>query len=110
MESRPDSRQHVNLAAIKSVFDHYPKMFVLHEALTIDEQLVAYQGNCPFRQYVPTKPKGKYGIKLWLFSDVKTTYVDNAEVYTGIPEYATLETNQRRNVVLRLVNKLEGSG
>ena len=45
--------------------------------------LVPFRGKCPFRQYLPSKQRGIYGIKLWLMSDVKTGYVCAAEVHDG---------------------------
>lgn len=113
-EDRPARRRNDKLAAIRDVFDMFvsqlPKVFVPYENTTADEQLVPFRGKCPFRQYLPTKPRGKYGIKLWLLSDVNTAYVCAAEVYTGRPVNGQREVNQGRNVVLRLVKDIEGTG
>ena len=81
-------------------------MFIPYENLTIDEQLVPFRGKCPFRHYLP---RGKYGIKLWLMSDVKTGYVCAAEVYTGKPPDGERDINQGRNVALRLAKSIEGN-
>ena len=45
-----------------------------HENLKVDEQLLAFRGHCPFRQYMPSKP-AKYGIKC-LLCDSKTKFAD----------------------------------
>jgi hypothetical protein len=50
--------------------------------MTVDEQLVAFRGKCPMRQYIISKP-AKYGIKVWAAADVKTSFVYNLEVYAG---------------------------
>lgn len=50
--------------------------------LTIDEQLCAYRGKCPFRQYIPNKP-AKYGIKNWELADSETGYLLKIEMYLG---------------------------
>lgn len=113
-ESRANRRRLDKLAPIRSLFDMFlqqlPKMFIPYENVTIDEQLVPFRGKCPFRQYLPSKPRGKYGIKLWLMSDVKTAYVCAAETYTGKSSDGQREINQGRNVVLRLAKSIEGTG
>lgn len=58
------------------------KYFSPSEYLTVDEQLLAFRGNCPFRQYIPSKP-AKYGLKVFALVDVKTAYTMNLEPYVG---------------------------
>lgn len=50
--------------------------------LTIDEQLLAFRGRCPFRMYIPNKPS-KYGIKIPMICDSGTKYMINAIPYIG---------------------------
>ena len=50
--------------------------------LTVDEELVTFRGRCPFKQYIPSKP-GRYGIKFWILSDSKSSYVYNMKTYIG---------------------------
>ncbi|XP_066909085.1 piggyBac transposable element-derived protein 4-like [Halyomorpha halys] len=50
--------------------------------VTIDEQLVGFRGNCPFRMYLPNKP-AKYGLKIIAMVDSSTKYLLNAIPYTG---------------------------
>ena len=52
------------------------------EFCTLDEQLLAFQGRCSFKMYIPNKPS-KYGIKIVMLCDFKTKYMLNAEVYLG---------------------------
>lgn len=49
---------------------------------TIDEQLVGFRGNCPFRVYIPNKP-AKYGLKVIAIVDSGTKYLFDAIPYTG---------------------------
>ena len=74
------------------------------ENVTVDEQLVGFQGRCPFRQYMPSKP-AKYGIKFWMLCDSSTTYVWNIQVYTGKEIGAVPERNQGLRVVLDLCTR-----
>ena len=83
--------------------------FVPFENVTVDEQLLTYRGRCPFKQYIPSKP-GKYGIKIWMMSDSKTSYVIRSQVYTGRRPQEARETNQGERVVLELCKGLKGSG
>ena len=53
-----------------------------YENITVDEQLVPFCGRCSFRQNIKSKP-AKYGLKLWLLCDSSTSYVLNAQIYTG---------------------------
>ena len=48
--------------------------------LTLDEQLVPFKGNYPFRKYMKSKP-AKYGIKIWRAVDSETWYSLNRQVY-----------------------------
>nr|CAH7714948.1 unnamed protein product [Callosobruchus chinensis] len=50
--------------------------------VTIDEQLLAFRGRCPFRMYIPSKP-AKYGIKIVMTCDAGTKYMLDAEPYLG---------------------------
>lgn len=50
--------------------------------LTVDEMLVPFRGRCPFKVFMPKKPK-KYGVKIMCLTDAKTSYLYNAYIYTG---------------------------
>ncbi|CAL4079077.1 unnamed protein product, partial [Meganyctiphanes norvegica] len=51
--------------------------------MTIDEQLLAFRGRCPFRMYIPSKP-AKYGIKIIMMCDNNSKYMLNAIPYLGL--------------------------
>lgn len=101
------------LAPIREVFDMWEKTledaFVPFENVTVDKQLLTYRGRCPFKQYILSKP-GKYGIKFWMLSDSKTSYVLRLQPYIGKQDGHARETNQRERVVLDLCKGLKGSG
>lgn len=50
--------------------DNFQKYYCPSEYVTIDEQLLASRGKCPFRQYKPAK----YGIKTFALLDPRTVY------------------------------------
>ena len=111
--TRRQRRTTDKLAPIRTVFDMWESTledaFVPFENVTVDEQLLTYRGRCPFIQYIPSKP-GKYGIKFWMLSDSKTSYVSRVQVYTGRQADAPRETNQGQRVVQELCTNLAGSG
>jgi len=84
--TRVQRKANDKLAAIREVWDRFvencKKLFEPSEVMTVDEQLVAFRGKCPMRQYMKSKP-AKYGIKVWAAADVKTSYLYNLQVYTG---------------------------
>ena len=73
----------------------------------MDEQLVAFRGRCRFKQYIPSKP-GKYGLKVWVACDAKTSYALKMQVYMGKQEGHPAEVNQGSRVVLELTEGLAG--
>ncbi|OWA54364.1 putative PiggyBac transposable element-derived protein 4 [Hypsibius exemplaris] len=48
--------------------------FLPHENMTVDEQLFPFRGRCAHKQYIPTKPRGKFGLKMWLLACAATCY------------------------------------
>jgi hypothetical protein len=73
----------------------------------VGEQLVAFRGRCPFKQYIPSK-RAKYGIKIWTICDSNTSYVLKAQIYTGKEQGAAPEKNQGMRVVSDLTSELRG--
>ncbi len=97
---------------IREVFDMFTDSCRRHyspgECLTVDEQLVAFRGRCPFKQYMPSKPS-KYGLKSWLCVDSKTHYVCNMQPYIG-KKGTKRETELGARVVNDLVRPYYGTG
>jgi hypothetical protein len=46
------------------------------ELVTIDGKLEKFRGNCPFGQYIASKP-GKCGIKIYALVDSRIFYTQN---------------------------------
>jgi hypothetical protein len=113
-QSRKDRLQESKdkLEAIKDVVEQFTekchKNYSVHEHITIDDRLAVFRGHCPFRVYMKSKP-GRYGIKIWVASDVETSYIRNLQIYTGMQD-GKKETNQGHRVVLDLSKHLQNSG
>ncbi|XP_039893081.1 piggyBac transposable element-derived protein 4-like [Simochromis diagramma] len=77
------------LAPIRAVWDEWcarlPAMYRPGPEVTVDERLVPFRGRCPFRQYMPSKP-ARYGIKIWVACDARSSYAWKMQVYTGKPD------------------------
>lgn len=74
------------LAAIRYIWDsfvdHCKMYYTPFEHCTIDEQLMGFRGRCRFRVYIKSKPD-RYGLKVVMLNDSKTSYMLNAIPYTG---------------------------
>jgi len=68
----------------------------------VDEWLVPFKGHCPFRQYMPIKPR-KYGTKIWAACDVSNSYAQNMQINTGC-----LESEQGINKSINQPHQLQG--
>lgn len=85
-ETRKERVKITKLAPILDIWnifvDNCKKYYKPGSYVTIDEQLVAFRGRCGFKMYIPSKPN-KYGIKIIMLCDSSTSYMVDAEVYTG---------------------------
>jgi len=77
--------------------------------LAVDEELVTFRGRSSFKQYKHSKP-GRYGIKFWILSDSKLSYVYNMETYIGKKPNAGREVNFGEKVVLDLLEGIDSAG
>ncbi|XP_047108243.1 uncharacterized protein LOC124777027 [Schistocerca piceifrons] len=100
------------LQAVRVVFDKFQsnlcKNFYPYEYVTTDERLAMSRGKCPFRVYMKSKP-GKYGIKIWICAEVKTSYLLRTQIYTGMVDN-TREVNQEQRVILDLMEPFLNNG
>lgn len=109
-----DARREVDkLAAIREIFESvvakFKNAYNPSDYLSIDEQLVSFRGNCPFRQYIPSKA-AKYGIKIYALVSASDFYTSNLEVYVGLqPEGPFRLSNTSMDLVMRLVEPVVGS-
>lgn len=73
-------------APVREIWDIFieicGKMYISSENLTVDEQLLAFRGRCPFCMFIPNKA-AKYGIKIVLANDSKSKYLVGAIPYLG---------------------------
>ncbi|KAK3894430.1 hypothetical protein Pcinc_001779 [Petrolisthes cinctipes] len=85
-ETRDERKRQDKFAPVRKVWDEFiencGRLYVPHENLTVDEQLLGFRGKCPFRMYIPNKP-AKYGIKLVIICDSETKYLLGAIPYLG---------------------------
>lgn len=79
-ETRSERRLLDKFAPIRELWNKWvdilPKLYNPSQSVAVDEQLVAFRGRCPFRQYMSSKP-AKYGIKFWVLCDSATSYAWN---------------------------------
>jgi len=109
------SRKYIdNFAAFREIFELFladcENNYTVSEYTTIDEQLVAFRGRCPFRIYIPSKP-AKYGLKIQTICDAQTWYTLNMELYTGKQKEGPYKiSNSATDVILRLSRPIYDSG
>lgn len=108
---RQERRLQDKLAPIRVFWEKWieilPKLYNVGNNVTVDEQLVAFRGRCPFKQYIPSKP-AKYGIKIWTLCDSASSYALTVQLYTGKTPGEAPEKNQGMRVVLDLTRELRG--
>lgn len=84
--TRAERRETDKFAPIREVWEEFENVckdyYEPGPYITIDEQLLAFRGRCPFKMYIPNKP-AKYGIKFILVCDVGSKYMIRAEPYIG---------------------------
>ena len=83
--------------------------FSLGAYTTVDEQLVPFRGQCPFTQYMPSKP-AKYGINIFWLCDASFPYAFKAKIYIERQPGSAPEKNLGHKVVVNLMAPLQGSG
>ncbi|XP_049320225.1 piggyBac transposable element-derived protein 4-like [Astyanax mexicanus] len=109
--TRPCRHKEDKLSAFRNMWDKWvqrlPLLFNPGENICVDEQLVPFRGRCKFRQYMPSKP-AKYGLKIWVTTDVATSYAWRCQVYTGKPAGGAPEMGQGKRVILDMTEGLKG--
>lgn len=111
IESRAERQINDPLAAISNIFDKFIENSKLNyscgQYVTIDEMLVPFRGKSKFRVYMKSKP-AKYGLKIFVLADARTSYCLNASVYCGrqVPNPRSLlkPTLEVLNLVEPIVN------
>lgn len=109
--SRPQLGRENRLAAVSELWEMWnarlPLLFNPATDVCVGEMLVPFRGHSSLRQFVSKKP-AKYGIKLWVTCDVKTSYAWRMQIYTGTQPGTPTERNQGKQVVLDMTEGLRG--
>ena len=83
LSTREERRLYDKLAAFRDIWEMFNQQLSTQYTpgayLTVDEQLVPFRGNCPFKQYMKSKP-AKYGKKIWWAVDNETWYPLNGQM------------------------------
>ena len=84
--TREERKQTDHFAAIRELWEHFidrcRTSYRQGSFITIDKQLLAFRGRCPFRMFIPNKP-ATYGIKIVMACDSGTKYMVDASPYLG---------------------------
>ncbi len=79
-----------------------------HTNLMIDEQLLNFQGKCPFEVYMPSQP-AKYGMKIYPMNNTKTYYMISTLPYCvkvqKVKEEKSNEQNWRKETRRRRIEE-----
>ena len=86
-----------------------PKFYIHGPDPCVNEQLVAFQARCSFRQHIPYKPV-KYGVKIWWCCDSQTCYPFKGDIYLRRQPGQQREVWQGACVVKQLVEPWRRSG
>ncbi|XP_046659127.1 piggyBac transposable element-derived protein 4-like [Homalodisca vitripennis] len=114
VHSREQRKSLDSLAAFREIFETFVSncktSYKPTDYLTIiDEQLVAFRGNCTFRVYMPSKP-AKYGLKIFALASTTNYYASNLEVYVRKQPNGPFNiSNSTQDLVLRLVEPISGT-
>ena len=77
-------------------------VYIPHQALAIDESMVAWRGNLSFRVYSPDKPI-KYGLKAYMLCDAVNAYCLKFKLYTGKQSVQPSENGATYDLVMDLL-------
>lgn len=110
--TRPERKALDKFAAIRDIWDIFIQgcqdNYTPSEYLTIDEQLLSFRGRCPFKMYIPSKPD-KYGLKVVMMCDAKTSYMCTALPYIGKEQRDKQKGSIPTQYVLKLTENIQGT-
>ncbi|XP_066583769.1 piggyBac transposable element-derived protein 4-like [Prorops nasuta] len=85
-KTREARRENDKFAPIREIWERFisrcTALYNPASYCTIDEQLLSFRGRCPFKVYNGSKPD-KYGIKIVMMNDSRTSYMYTAISYAG---------------------------
>lgn len=91
---------------VNVLIDKWQGVYYPYRDLSVDESIVAFKGRTIMTQYMPMKPH-KWGIKAFVLSESKSSYVYNWLLYTGKKPGGT-EHGLAQQVVLDLCRPIFG--
>ncbi|XP_042224023.1 piggyBac transposable element-derived protein 4-like [Homarus americanus] len=94
---------------IDLVSNTYAAAYIPNKEICVDESMLKFKGRLFWKQYLPSKPSTKWGIKLWSFCDSHTGFLVRFQIYTG-KEAATQEHGLGYRVVKDLLQGYENQG
>lgn len=68
---------------ISMVENTYLEHVLPGKCLSVDETMLKFTGRLWFKQYLPSKPSTKWGIKLWSMCDSKSGFLCRFDTYVG---------------------------
>ena len=68
---------------LELVENTYTSCYHPHRELSVDETMVKFNGRLFFKQYLPSKPSAKWGIKVFSLCDSATGFLLKFLIYTG---------------------------
>lgn len=103
------------LYKVRPIIDMTKNTYLNHfepgEALSVDETMVKFKGRLSFKQYLPSKPSTKWGIKVWSLCDADTGFLCRFSVYTGKDKQTgQQEKGLASRVVKSLLEGLQNKG
>ncbi|XP_039297776.1 piggyBac transposable element-derived protein 4-like [Nilaparvata lugens] len=63
--------------------EKYMESYTPGTAIAIDKSMVKFKGRLSFKQYLPSKPSSKWGIKVWSMCDSSNGFMLKFRIYTG---------------------------
>ncbi|XP_063244776.1 piggyBac transposable element-derived protein 4-like [Bacillus rossius redtenbacheri] len=75
------------LFKIRPIIEMTKETYLQHvqpgKCVSVDETMLKFTGRLWFKQYLPSKPSTKWGIKLWSLCDSKTGFLCKFDTYVG---------------------------
>ena len=93
---------------IDQILDCCKKYYQPGQELSIDEMMIGTRCRISFLQYMPKKPT-KFGVKVWVNAETKTSYILNFQVYTGAVN-ELFSKGLAHRVVIDLMEEFQGRG
>nr|XP_022290940.1 piggyBac transposable element-derived protein 4-like [Crassostrea virginica] len=93
----------------QKILSRFHTVYAPHQALAIDESMVAWHGNLSFRVYSPDKPI-KYGLKAYMLCDAENAYCLKFKLYTGKSSVRPSENGATYDLVMDLLRNYYEKG